>query len=225
MYGNGEPLTDADLDRELTAALAVEPSPEFLARVRMRIGQEPEPSSWRPSWALATAAVFAVAIGVALTVVQTDQTAMPRLVASLAAVVPPMASGPLTVAVAASRARNTRSQKPTEEMRAVMNANAEASEKLRAHLKDRDYGALAADAETYRQNFAYLEGFWTSKRVDGAVQISRAGVVGAAALDAAAHARDPGALEAAIAAILGTCGACHKHYREELPDGSYEIRL
>lgn len=40
-------LSDAQLDRELEAALGVEPSPEFLARVRTRIAAEPEPSRWR----------------------------------------------------------------------------------------------------------------------------------------------------------------------------------
>ena len=40
-------LSDAQLDRELDATLGVEPSPEFLARVRSRIAVEPEPSRWR----------------------------------------------------------------------------------------------------------------------------------------------------------------------------------
>jgi hypothetical protein len=40
-------LNDAQLDRELEAALGVEPSPEFLARVRTRIAAEPEPPRWR----------------------------------------------------------------------------------------------------------------------------------------------------------------------------------
>jgi len=150
----------------------------------------------------------------------------PQLVAGLAAVVPAMSPAPLAVAAAAARGRrDSRGQKPTPEMRAVMNANAEATTALRQHLEDKNYSALASDAETYRQNFAYLEGFWSSRKVDGAVEISRAGLLAAASLAAAARARDDAALETAIAAIIGTCGACHRHYREELPDGSYEIRL
>jgi len=42
-----EPLTDSALDRELEAALGVEPSPEFLARVRTRVTSEPEGPGWR----------------------------------------------------------------------------------------------------------------------------------------------------------------------------------
>ena len=41
------PLTDSQLDRELESALGVEPSPEFLARVRTRIASEPDLSAWR----------------------------------------------------------------------------------------------------------------------------------------------------------------------------------
>ena len=50
-------LTDVELDRDIEAALAIEPSPEFLARVRTRVAAEPEPSRWRlavePLWAVA----------------------------------------------------------------------------------------------------------------------------------------------------------------------------
>jgi len=49
MDGTGpqQPLTDSQLDRELESALGIEPSPEFLARVRTRVFVEPERSRWR----------------------------------------------------------------------------------------------------------------------------------------------------------------------------------
>lgn len=47
--GSQHPLSDSQLDRELDAALGIEPSPEFVARVRTRIASEPEPSRWHPS--------------------------------------------------------------------------------------------------------------------------------------------------------------------------------
>jgi hypothetical protein len=44
-----------DLDRELTAALGVEPPPDFAARVRARIASEPAADRWRvPGFALVT---------------------------------------------------------------------------------------------------------------------------------------------------------------------------
>lgn len=52
------------IDQEIRDALKVDPSPEFVARVRTRIASEPAPSAWRWSWALAAGgAVAAVVIG------------------------------------------------------------------------------------------------------------------------------------------------------------------
>jgi hypothetical protein len=45
--GSQPPPDDSQLDRELGAALGIEPSPEFVARVRTRIASEPEPLRWR----------------------------------------------------------------------------------------------------------------------------------------------------------------------------------
>jgi hypothetical protein len=221
----GQPVSDADLDRALAAAFAVEPSPEFVARVRMRVAREAAPFVWRRIWPLAAAAGCAFAIAGSVAIAQMDQPSLPHVVAGLAAVVPPLMPGPLALVAVASRRADRGNEKPSAETRAVMNANAERSTALRRHLEEKDYGALVSDAALYRQNFSYLETFWRARNVAGAIDISRAGLTAAAALDAAARTKDDAALDAAIAAIIGTCGACHKHYREELPDGSYEIRL
>jgi hypothetical protein len=49
MDGTGpqQPLSDSQLDRELESALGVDPSPEFLARVRTRVAAEPRMGLWR----------------------------------------------------------------------------------------------------------------------------------------------------------------------------------
>lgn len=80
-------LSDVQLDRELEAALGVEPSPEFLARVRTRVATEPQPSTWRPAWwRSAVEPMWAVAIaGIVLAVVVPefvrDERVPPRAVA------------------------------------------------------------------------------------------------------------------------------------------------
>jgi hypothetical protein len=56
------------LDRELAAALAVDPSPEFVARVRARIASEPAPSSWRMPRLVLAAGTLAVAVGLSVLV-------------------------------------------------------------------------------------------------------------------------------------------------------------
>jgi hypothetical protein len=55
-------MNDDSLDREIESLLAVEPSPEFVARVRTRVAAEPEPGGWRVSWMLASAAAIAAVV-------------------------------------------------------------------------------------------------------------------------------------------------------------------
>lgn len=56
---------DVALNRELTRALAIDPSPEFVARVRQRIAHEPVPSPWglsRFTWRFAVAGAMAAVV-------------------------------------------------------------------------------------------------------------------------------------------------------------------
>jgi hypothetical protein len=55
-------VNDATLESEIESLLAVEPSPEFVARVRARVAEEPEPRRWWTSWTLAVAGAVAVVI-------------------------------------------------------------------------------------------------------------------------------------------------------------------
>ncbi len=61
-----EPVNDAALDREIESLLGAEPSPEFLARVRTRVAEEPAPGGWRASWLFAMAGAVVVAIVAAI---------------------------------------------------------------------------------------------------------------------------------------------------------------
>lgn len=66
----GSALDDAALERGIEHALAVEPSPEFLARVRTRISNEPVPARWIPNWPLLMTASAMAAIVVAAIVMR-----------------------------------------------------------------------------------------------------------------------------------------------------------
>jgi hypothetical protein len=59
-------LTDETLEREVEAILGVDPSPEFLARVRARVADAPAPMFWRLftplRWVFAAAAVAVVIV-------------------------------------------------------------------------------------------------------------------------------------------------------------------
>jgi hypothetical protein len=56
-----EPVNDP-LDREIESLLVSDPSPAFLARVRTRVAQEPEPRQWRAPWMLALSGVVAALV-------------------------------------------------------------------------------------------------------------------------------------------------------------------
>jgi hypothetical protein len=88
-------LTDRDLDRELDAALEIDPSPEFLARVRMRIESEPRRAPWplgvpvgARRWALAGLGALAVAV-LAVAVIRSGRSESARPASQVAGMVPP----------------------------------------------------------------------------------------------------------------------------------------
>lgn len=116
-------------------------------------------------------------------------------------------------------------EKPSDAMKAIMNANAAANATARAAAKGMDYATLMKDAGTYRANFAYIDAFFTHNKLDAAATIAKSGMKAAMELEAAATAKDQAAVDAAVTAVTGTCGACHKQFREQLPDKTYEVKL
>ena len=63
---SGDELSDEALDRELETALAVEPSPEFLVRVRAAVAAEPGRTKMPWSWAFAGGAVLATIVALVM---------------------------------------------------------------------------------------------------------------------------------------------------------------
>jgi hypothetical protein len=65
------------IDDEIRDALNVQPSPEFLARVRTRLANEPAPSRWRWSWALGASAAMAVTLVIVFVVSRPERKKVP----------------------------------------------------------------------------------------------------------------------------------------------------
>jgi hypothetical protein len=59
-----------EIDRELASRLSIEPSPEFRARVRARIADEPAPRSWYMPWRVAAAGAAAAAVLAGVTILR-----------------------------------------------------------------------------------------------------------------------------------------------------------
>lgn len=77
-------LNDTALDRELRRALAVDPSPEFVPRVRMRVAIEPAPAGWRFSWLACCAAAGVAAVIIVAAIATRDRAPVAGAVPSIA---------------------------------------------------------------------------------------------------------------------------------------------
>ena len=73
-----EALTGAALDRELREALAVDPSPEFVARVRTRIASEPARATSWLSWKFVAVGAMAALIAIAIVVSRDERSRRSR---------------------------------------------------------------------------------------------------------------------------------------------------
>jgi hypothetical protein len=103
-----------DLDREVTAALLVEPSRDFAARVRARIASEPTPARWGiPRLALAVAGVALAALAANLMLVRpesvrpADAAVLPH---GTVAVIEPLRAAPPSMASRIASPSATRTQ-------------------------------------------------------------------------------------------------------------------
>src|SRR4051812_10246712 len=161
-------LTGDDVDRALSTALAVEPSPQFLARVRLRIASEPEPADWRFSW-FAAAGACTMAVAISVTVINHPAASSglaARAVGDLS-FLPALLPGPLTIA--ASAPRRPRREKPTPQLQAIMKSNADVSIALATHIDEKNYDAIVEDAARLHRNFADSEPFWAAASLEPAL--------------------------------------------------------
>jgi hypothetical protein len=96
---------------------------------------------------------------------------------------------------------------------------------LRTHIKTKDYVGIAADAAMLKANFARIGAFWMERKMDDAVNLSRAGVKAATDLEMAAKVMDDAAIASSANAVAGTCRECHQAHRVmQITDRSYQIQ-
>ena len=121
----GRALSDSQLDREIASAVGIEPSPEFLTRVRTRLASEPEESRWRlgvvePVWGVAI-----VGIVLALVVPEWTRDKTPTPSAAKNAVAEPVTTN------AEARRRSSRSVPSTARPRSLARSVAPVETPLR----------------------------------------------------------------------------------------------
>ena len=76
-------MNDSALEREIEAALTVDPSPEFVTRVRMRVAETPATAVWQWRWEFAVAGLVAIVVPVWIANIPTARSVVPIAASSL----------------------------------------------------------------------------------------------------------------------------------------------
>jgi hypothetical protein len=140
------------IDEEIRAALNVDPSPEFVARVRTRMATESSPSVWRWSWGLTIASALG-ACTVLVVIVSRPQTRPSTNVGRTSS--------------AASESRPTSDGSAPRPGAAESGANASRTEQARAaeaSALERDSPALRGDAPVRRSTVITRQGSAISRQ-------------------------------------------------------------
>jgi cytochrome c556 len=116
-------------------------------------------------------------------------------------------------------------EKPPADFQAAMKENGATLQKIAKDIEAKDYDAIAADAAVLKRNFMGPVGkYFTGAKNDEALKMCTAAYNASDALEKAAKTRSDTDIAAARTSVQGACGACHKAWRVQLPDKSFEIR-
>jgi soluble cytochrome b562 len=103
-----------------------------------------------------------------------------------------------------------------EEYAGVMKSNAQSFGAANKAIASGAYADAKTQLTTLRGNFVALQAFWMEKKQDDAVGIVKDALTKMDGLDTmlSAGTVDQMAAQAAAKELQGSCGACHKQYRE-----------
>ncbi len=91
---------------------------------------------------------------------------------------------------------------------------------IRAAIMAKDNAAVATEANKLAATFQQVADFWAKRQKDDAVKLAQAT---RDAVKEIAAATDADTQNAAVMKAQGTCGNCHRVYREGTP-GNYKIK-
>ena len=129
----------------------------------------------------------------------------------------------LSVAFGAAVFSQGRSEKPSKEFQALMNANTAIVAvdgridtipgSISEHLKADAYDAILKDTATLAANFEKIQAFFVARKTEDAVAFTKAGFQAIAALEGAAKAKDKDGVLKAQVALATACRNCHVKHR------------
>lgn len=106
-------------------------------------------------------------------------------------------------------------------MKTISSANAAIGKKM----MNNELADAAKDAQQLATTFGEVEKFWSQNKKDDGVMWAQQGRQAATDLAGALAAGDAAKADAARKQMAGSCGACHKTYREGSPQtGGYTIK-
>ena len=113
---------------------------------------------------------------------------------------------------------------PPPEYAKSMRAINDAAGSLQENIDKLDWTGVAKDAASLRKLSVPAEEFWQKRKVDDAIQLSKALRKAAADLETAAKAMDEAGVKTASKGLTVACNGCHKLHRERTPDAKFMIK-
>ena len=132
----------------------------------------------------------------------------------------------LSVAVATSLSLAVlANENPPADFQAAMKENGATLQKMAKDIEAKDHAAIAADAAVLKRNFAGPVGayFKGAKNAD-ALKMCTEAYNASDALEKAVKAMNDAEIATARTSVQGACAACHKAWRVQLPDKTFEIK-
>ena len=131
----------------------------------------------------------------------------------------------VTVAVTSLGLAVLANEKPPADFQAAMKENGATLQKMAKNIEGKDYAAVASDAAALKRNFMGPVGahFKGAKNAD-ALKMCTDAFNASDALEKAAKTKNDAEIATARTSVQGACGACHKAWRVQLPDKTFEIK-
>jgi cytochrome c556 len=121
-------------------------------------------------------------------------------------------------------------ERPSAEYRRAMIDVEATSQLMRHHARmvepggDFGYAWIESDATKLKAAFEVTRAYWAARKRPQALTYAQNAVSDAEILERAAKSRHFDGVVAGVAGVLADCEPCHVAFREELPDGTFEIR-
>lgn len=115
-------------------------------------------------------------------------------------------------------------EKPSEQYSKAEKAIGAAAESATKAIQAQDFDTVSKNATSIIEAFPVIRKYWTDKADLDAVRLVTAAEKSAADLRVAAGLQSTDGVEYSAKELADICAQCHTAHREQLPDGSFQIK-